>query len=337
MPDTAVHRIPASIAGDCRKALYLHATGVTPSEQENQQRLNRMAAGLALKPVVRAALETEGWQTRMAPQPLDVPVTDTLSVRVAPDLLLSHDLVTSGRWITAATMSAREQSVRNWLMETTGKAYPHRLRRLAFSVEALQVAPEPPDDIDTGQPQLVVMLDRDTGTLEYEPNETDHLRRIAEQVKGWLIELDAALQSGQMPDAEYRRDSRACRRCPYLTLCHGPEPSSPTGTESQVPVTDEQFAEAVETFAAAEQRLQPMKEVSKQRDEAKEVIKRYMTETGQKSMPLHAEDSSWQATIRTSKRTSLSVTAARKTLTAEQLAEIAATNETAALYITAAE
>ena len=337
MPDAVIHRIPASIAGDCRKALYLHATGIAPSERENQQHHNRMAAGLALKPVVRAALETEGWQTRMAPQPLDVPVTDTLSVRVAPDLLLSHDQITCGRWITAVTMSAREQSVRNWLMETTGKAYPHRLRRLALSVEALEKAPEPPEDIDTRQPQLVVMLDRDNGALEYEPNETDHLRRIAEQVKGRLIELDAALQSGQMPDAEYRRDSRACRRCPYLTLCHGPEPASPTGTERQVPVTDEQFAEAVETFATAEQRLQPMKEVSKRRDEAKEVIKRYMTEAGQKSMPLHAEDSSWQASIRVSKRTSLSVTAARKTLTAEQVAEIATTNETVALYITAAE
>lgn len=28
MPDPVTHRIRASAAGDCRKALYLHATGV---------------------------------------------------------------------------------------------------------------------------------------------------------------------------------------------------------------------------------------------------------------------------------------------------------------------
>ena len=295
-----------------------------------------MAAGRALKPVVRDALETEGWQTRLAPQPLDVPVTDTLSVRVAPDLLLSHEHITGGRCITAVTMSAREQSVRNWLMETTGKAYPHRLRRLALAVEAFVSNPEPPADIDTSQPQLVVMLDRDTGALEYELNQPDQLGRVATQVKERLTELDVALQSRQMPPAEYQRDSRACRRCPYLTLCHGPESAAATeDTVRPEPVTDEQLAEAVETFAAAERHLLPMKEVSKRRDEAKEVIKRYMAETGQSKMPLHAEDSSWQASIRTSKRTSLSVTEARKTLTTEQLAAIATTHETAALYITA--
>lgn len=335
MTDPVTHRIPASIAGDCRKALYFHATGVAPSERQNPQEHNRRAAGLALKPVVRAALETEGWQTRLAPQPLKVPVTDTLSVRVAPDLLLSHEQITGGHWITAVTMSAREQSVHNWLMETTGKAYPHRLRRLALAVEAIAANSERPADIDTDQPQLVVMLDRDTGALEYEPNETDYLQRITTQVKERLTELDAALQSRQMPPAEYRRDSRACRRCPYLTLCHGPEPAAAAeGAGHPEPVTDELLAEAVETFAVAEQQLQPMKEVSKRRDEAKEVIKRYMAETGQSKMPLHAEDSSWQASIRTSKRTSLSVTEARTTLTTEQLAAISTTNETAALYIT---
>ena len=139
---------------------------------------------------------------------------------------------------------------------------------------------------------MAVMLDRDNGTLEYEPNDAEYLERIAGQVKDRLTELDAALRSGQAPEAEYRPDSRACQRCLYLTACHG-TPQPPVTTAGDSPVTEEQFMAAVEQFSTAELQLLPLKSVNKQRDDAKAVIKQYMTQADVSKLSLQGETARW--------------------------------------------
>ena len=94
---------------------------------------------------------------------------------------------------------------------------------------------------------------------------------------------------------------------------------------------------AVEQFSTAELQLLPLKSVNKQREDAKAVIKQYMTQADVSRLPLQAETARWEAAIRTSKRTTLSLSEARKRLTPEQLASIATTSQQAALYITPAE
>lgn len=331
-----IYRIPAHRSGECLKALYLYATGVTPSDTPDATALNRMEAGRAMKPAVAAALRREGWQTRLPPPMPDIAVTDTLRVSVAGDLVMAHDEITGGEWIAVVMMSAKEKNVSQWLINTTAKAYPRQLRSLALATEALRLHPEPQPEIDAEQPQMAVMLDRDNGTLEYEPNDTEYLERIAQQVKERLKQLDSALQSGQMPEAEYTPESRACRRCPYLTACHGAQ-QPPAMADGSDPVTEEQFLAAVEQFYTAELQLLPLKSVTRQRDDAKTVIKRYMTQADVSKMPLQAETARWDAAIRTSKRTALSLSEARKRLTPEQLADIATNSVQTALYITPAE
>ena len=233
-------------------------------------------------------------------------------------------------------MSARARNVSDWLVATTAGAYPRQLRRLALVTEALRLHPEPQPEVAAEQPQMAVMLDRDNGTLEYEPNDAEYLERITGQVKERLAELDTALRSGQTPEAEYSPDSRACRSCLYLNACHG-TPQPPATTDGDSAVTEEQFMAAVEQFSAAELQLLPLKSVNKQREDAKAVIKQYMTQADVSRLPLQAETARWEAAIRTSKRTSLSLSKARKRLTPEQLASIATTSQQVALYITPAE
>ena len=336
MPIPTTCRIPAHKSGDCRKALYLYAAGIAPSNPPDGAAINRMETGRAMKPAINAALRREGWQVRPAPPMPDIPVTDTLCISIAGDIVMSHEQITDGQWIAGVTMSARERNVKDWLISTTAGAYPRQLRRLALVTEALQLHPEPQPEVATEQPQMAVMLDRDNGTLEYEPNDAEYLERIAHQVKERLTELDAALRSGQTPEAEYPPDSRACQRCLYLTACHG-TPQPPAAADGDSAVTEEQFMDAVEQFSAAELQLLPLKSVNKQRDDAKAVIKQYMTQADVSRMPLQAETARWEATIRTSRRTSLSLSEARKRLTPEQLAAIATTSQQAALYITAVE
>ena len=330
-----VYQIPARQAGDCRKQLYLRLTDVQPSDHtENDQTRNRMAALLAMKPVVNRALRQEGWETRPVPPVPDIPVSDTLNISVFGDLVMRHPDITNGRWIAAVTASAKERTVRDWLTATSAYIRPWQLHRLALITEALRAAPEPPCEIDPDQPQMIAMLDYDNGALEYEPNETDYLERIAASLKERLQPLDQALQTGQMPEPDYTPDSAQCRRCPYLQLCHGVPATPATDDQS---VSEEEFQQAVRTFAAAETRLLPLKDISKQRDDAKNIVKRYMTQNGYQWMTLDADDSRWDARIRTSQRTNLSVTQARKLLTAEQLAGIASVSPQTALYITPAD
>lgn len=118
--------------------------------------------------------------------------------------------------------------------------------------------------------------------------------------------------------------------------CHG-LPQLPTAANGYTQVIEEQFAAAVEKLSAAESQLLPLKSVSKQRDDARSVSKQYMTQADVSRMPLHAETGKWDAAIRTSQRTSLSLSEARKQLTPEQLAAIATTGQQTVLYITPVE
>ena len=332
-----VHHIPARQAGDCRKQLYPRQTDVPPSDdRDTEQTRNRMAALLAIKPVVNNALRQEGWETRPMPPVPDIAISDTLKISIFGDLVIRHPDITDGRWIAAVTASAKERTVRDWLTATSSQIRPWQLHRLALITEALRAAPEPPYEIDPDQPQMIAMLDYDNGGLEYEPNETDYLERIAAGLKERLLPLDQALQTGQTPEPDYSADSAQCRRCPYLQLCHGIRPAPDSATDDQS-VSEAQFQQAVQTFAAAEPRLLELKDVTKERDSARNVIKQYMTQNGFQRLTLNADDSRWDARIRTSQRTSLSVSQARQKLTAEQLADIASVRPEAALYITPAD
>ena len=153
MPIPTTYRIPAHKSGDCRKALYLYAAGVAPSNPPDGPVINRMETGRAMKPAINAALRREGWQIRPAPPTPDIPVTDTLFISVAGDIVMSHEQITAGQWIAGVTMSARERNVSDWLTTTTAGAYPRQLRRLALVTEALRLHPEPQPEVAAEQPQ----------------------------------------------------------------------------------------------------------------------------------------------------------------------------------------
>ena len=141
MPIPTTYRIPAHKSGDCRKALYLYAAGVAPSNPPDGPAINRMETGQAMKPATAAALRREGWQIRPVPTMPDIPVTDTLRIGVVRDLVMSHDEITAGQWIAGVSMSTGERNVSDWLVATTAGAYPRQLRRLSLMGRSIAAAP----------------------------------------------------------------------------------------------------------------------------------------------------------------------------------------------------
>ena len=68
-----------------------------------------------MKPATAAALRREGWQIRPVPPMPDIPITDTLRIGVAGDIVMSHEQITAGQWIAGVSMSAGERNVSDWL------------------------------------------------------------------------------------------------------------------------------------------------------------------------------------------------------------------------------
>ena len=316
------YTITARQAGDCVKALFLALHGTEPSEPIDDRARNRMAAGQAIKPVVSDAMHRQGWEIRAPAPVITIDVSAHLRVTGRPDELARHPNITAGQWIIVQTGSAKDPTFARWLKETSFKTYPHRVAQLALLSRAYATSAEPPEALDLAQPQMITMLNRDTGALEYEPIEPRDLARVGRSIHQNLTNLSDALETAVMPDAPYPRTSRNCAQCQFFTLCQGVQPE-PAGEEG---VTKEQLQAAIAVIEDLFEEVEAAKPKTGLYDRTKRVIRQYMLDNDLNDLQLEGETRSWKAHLNRDAQVRINVDLARKTLSKADMATISTTS-----------
>lgn len=314
--------IAASQAGHCLKQLYLAATDAEPSNPTSAESENMRNAGNAMKGVVAAALEGQNWETGTLRRAVLVPVTDTIAIAGMPDQIMSHPDITQGKAIVCQTGTAKHQSMNRWLRETSEHAYPDRLNQLALITDGLLSNPEPPAEIDGDGFQMVVMMNRDTGAVEYELHETKDLLERSARIKSRVTKLDEALNAGEMPEAEFSRESRSCRQCAYLDMCHGKAEDEEWDDEEVSDVTEEKMLDALHTYIEANKVYEEHKKAINARERTRKVLRAYMVEHALDEKTIEEGEDTWSLTMTPSNRVNLSMPKARELLSTTQLAAI---------------
>ena len=316
------YSITARQAGDCVKALFLALNGTDPSEPTDDHARNRMAAGQAMKPVVSEAMKREGWELRDQVPVISIQVTDTLRLTARPDELARHPNITAGEWIIVQTGSAKDPTFKRWLKETSFKTYPQRVNQMALLSRAYAAAPEPPDGLDLSQSQMIAMLNRDTGALEYEQLEPRDLTRVGRELHSNLQALSDALSNNTEPLAPYPRTSRNCTQCQFLTLCQGkpPEPAEGEG------ITKEQVDAAIATIEELYEEVEASKPSASLYDRTKRVIRDYMLENELDDLQLQGEIRVWKAKLNRDAQVRINNDKAREQLSTQVMAAISTTS-----------
>ena len=314
--------IAASQTGHCLKQLYLAATDAEPSNATTAESENMRNAGNAMKAVVGAALTGQDWDTGTLRRAVHIPVTDTIEIAGMPDQIMSHPEITQGNTIVCQTGAAKHQSMNRWLRETSENAYPDRLNQLALITDGLLSDPEPPAEIAGDAFQMIVMMNRDNGEIEYEVHETQDLLERSARIKERVKRLDEALSRGEMPDAEFSRDSRSCRQCPYLDMCHGKDENEVWDDEVVGEASEEKMLDALRTYIRASKVYEEHKSDINARERARKIVRAYMIERGLDEKKVEEGEETWTLTMAPSNRVNLSMPKARDLLTTSQIAAI---------------
>lgn len=315
------HTITARQAGACIKQLYLMLQGVEPSEPMDEAAENRMEAGRVMKDVVSRALRREGWELRQTRQVVEIAVGDHVKVTALPDELARHESITAGEWVIVQTGSAKESSFRQWTKQSSFKSYPHRIHQLAVLIEGYRHGNSAPVALNLDEPQMIAMLNRDTGALDYEPIERDELDGITAELMQNTRDLSDAIENEETPNAPYRRTSRQCRQCPYLTLCHGREEKRKGES-----IGKEQIHAALAVMDDLYDDVEEAKPKTRQYEKAKNVVREYMIANDLTEIEIKTDSRIWKGSLKKDARTNISADKARARVSAAVMAEISTTS-----------
>ena len=320
---TNPYRLSGRQAGQCVKALFLQLTGQPPSNPPDENVENRMDAGLAMKAVVAQALKRRDWELRDPEQFLTVRVAPNLEVATRPDHLGRHPNITDGHWVIVQTGSAKETSFKRWLKESSlrSASQRHRVHQLAILSSTYHQAPEPPEDLDLEQPQMIAMLNRDTGMLEYETIPPGQISTVAQAVHANLLNLSEALKTGETPEAPFDRNNSQCRQCEFLTMCHGKAPRGSADAVSQ-----EQLDAAIAVIEELHEDVQAAKPAAGRYDRSRKVIREYMIQNKISDLELDGENNTWKAHMEWDAQVRVDAEAARAKLSKEVMDEISSTS-----------
>ena len=318
---TTRHTITARQAGACIKQLYLMRQGTEPSEPVDAAAENRMEAGRVMKDVVSRALRREGWELRQAGQVVEIEVGERVKITAFPDELARHESITDGEWIVLQTGSAKDASFKQWTKQSSFKSYPHRIHQLAALTHGYANGAEAPVRLNLDEPQMIAMLNRDTGALEYEPIEQDELEGTIAEILENMEDLSLALDNEEEPAAPYRRSSRQCRQCPYLTLCQGQE--TKTGGDE---ITEEQIHAALAVMDELYDEVEEAKPKTRRYDNAKRVIRDFMIAKELGEIEIKTDTHTWKGTLKKDARTNVNAEKARERVSAAVMAEISTTS-----------
>ena len=309
--------IPASKAGHCRRALHYGATATPPSEPVSPAAENlRTLASYAHRAAVDI-LKHSGWSVFNPHNTRNVAVNSRVRLRVSRPLEVSHPEITVGKTVLAiisATTDARFNLLRSF-----GPLVSHPDQFDRLTVAAQLARSHLTDVIDLSEPQFLILLNRETGAMEYEPVETEDLEQRWAVLRNRMEEFDEAQQSETAPPAEYERESRHCRYCPWLTECHG---TAPTGESLAESITWEQLEQAITDYAHAAAMLAETRQYEKLRESSRAVVKQYILEHNLEPITVRNLNEQWQARVTVSEKPTINQALARRFLSPQQIESI---------------
>ena len=306
----------SSRASECRKALYLDITGAEPSNPPDDRAQSLMDLGMFAQRAATNSMRRQGWTVDQVTDEYSVNLQEGGHVKVAPKILASHPEITEGQMVAVKAVSASNTRFKNW--ETAGplSSHPDAYTDLAFMFYTMGMK----SIVDAQQPQVLAILNRENGQVETDLIEVEDLERRFNGVKRRLEEMAQVMAKGEVPEAEYTRNSNDCRYCKFLDLCHGPEPKRrPRG-----PLSNEELEGALEIYAEAEDALATTKQFNNPRKKAMDTVKKYLQENKVPNITGRAGGRDWVATISTSEP--------KPTLNEEKLMEVLTDEQKALVY-----
>ena len=309
--------IAAGDAGQCRRAIHYALEGFERSEPLTPESQNMIGVAIYTQQAAVDGLRRDGWQVRNAWDLRTAVISEEVRLTLRPPYVVAHPEVTEDREVLATITATSERGFDLYREFGPLVSHPRNFDHLAFAVE--QVGEFPDSGIDLEQPQFMFFLNRNTGFIEYEPVLCKDLAERREMLALRLVEYAALRKAGETPYAEYRRESRTCQRCPWLTLCHGPV--NENDAES-VTVSEEQLNDAFLRYAEASANLEGYAPWEKQRKEAMAIIKKYILENDAKPVSHQQGTDQWDARVSISEKPAFSSKLARERLSATQLESV---------------
>ena len=286
-PKTGLH-LTANNGQRCRRAIW-YADRNTPgiyaaNPHERHQRQGRHA----LTEVLKARLKNDGWTLAVSGRAQSRPVMNIAHLPkrihlVSPDLyqLGSHPERTKDIRVPLLLMALNQERY---------QSVQHLGARVATPETALQLAAyyEAHRDRYHGEPPWVATYNSNDHAHDIEPLPVQGIDLLLNEAAMWLQPLLRHLDRNRTdpPDRDFEAGSGPCERCPFRTTCRDETPE-----ESPVPPWQEtnppdELVEALQSYQLAEMDLRAMADVQQAQNEAKAIIKSYMSKTNAKSVNL---------------------------------------------------
>ncbi len=253
--------VRASAVGNCRRALWLEATGHQATNPRDDDSLTMLEAGNALEPVVLRAMQRAGWD--ITPTDRDDP--RMVSLRLGPTLVVSGHVDAAG----VAPIFGNEPSIvevktrgpeafKKWRTLGAERSHPESVWQAAFYTYG---------SFDEARDVVIATLDTGERTWDYEVIPAHRVERAFEQACARLGELAAHhLVNGPdpevLPERDFTADDWQCKRCPFLNACLPgsamvePDPAD----EPAEPVSDEEARAALAEYENAQEMLKAIEE-----------------------------------------------------------------------------
>ncbi|MYE40823.1 MAG: hypothetical protein F4X27_11450 [Chloroflexi bacterium] len=256
--------IRASAVGNCRRALWLEATGHQVTNPRSDDSLTMLEAGNALEPVVLRAMQRAGWD--ITPTDRDNP--RKVSLRLGPTLVVSGHVDAAG----VAPIFGNEPSIvevktrgpeayKKWRTLGAERSHPESVWQAAFYTYGA---------FEEARDLVIATLDTGNRVWDYEVIPAHRVERAFERACARLGELAAHhLVNGPDPDVLPERDFTAddwqCKRCPFLNACLPgtatvSDEAEDEPTENAEPVTDEEAQAALREYEQAQEMLKAIEE-----------------------------------------------------------------------------
>ena len=249
-------RLPASMIGRCRRAVWYEAAGAPPSNPPNNATMTALEMANALKPALVNALNRTGWQISTGNDPdrsaRPVAIAKNITANAKPDLAYrtpeadqaEDEGDPTGPAQVIVLRSLSDRNFAKWQTQGAELTHPEAVLQAAASSFAQFAEPRP-----------VIFLAMNTAdrNTDYEVIPGHRVAQALEQVISWTSSLADHLQENgpdpaRLPDRDYQANQWQCRNCQFFDRCQPEEPPPPAEPDPE----DQPLPEEVLTVSAAQ-------------------------------------------------------------------------------------
>ena len=321
--------LPVYRIRNCRRATAYDLNKVPYSDKQASRYSVAGEIQRAMKPVVLANLAENGWTLDNQDTEFSYPdFLPDLTIKGRADAIGYHERFTKNLPTIIQVYAAPDSSIRN--------AQRHNLTSVPTSVEAraalLHRCPDPLERTNQDAPAIIATLNMDERQVAVDlllPFQSDSFN---DETKMWLMSVPTQpVDTDDMPNPDYEPSSWECRRCPWLTLCHG-DPQEEVKLDPETPVAD-QLTELLVDYEKAYRDARPHSEAEKIRKKKLDTIKDVMRENQLTSFT-NPDVTDSSIAYSSSPKDELDMPALKQLLTENQLHQVTKISSTSRINIT---